>query len=361
MADFLFANLIFNYSGNDPDGQSQAVATLNNNSPILLNPSQYYLFVSRFIVNGYNTPLIVPQVVSNQSNPNLTIYNVALSFNGTFSDPIPIIYVPASNNLPVPSAVGQYQDVSSQYYYIYTYNALCSMINTAFLDALTNLNTKIATGATEAPICYYDINNGITIKAPVANYGQDEFNPTPPNGFVQIYVNAACAPFFNGQNLSLLTNVTNCNWRIMLFPSVSNLSSDGDYFIQPPQNIQESNNVPSIQSYQVVTSMPIVQELSATPATSGITQAVPYNQISILTDLAPDNSNPVGYGTDQLYNQVSSLRLCELSSSDPLILISAKIQWQDQFGRTFPLLLGQGVQCSIKFGFIKKSVYKGIR
>lgn len=361
MGDFIYANLIFNYTGNDPDGVQIASTSLNNQNPILQNPKDYYGLISRFIVSGYNAPLIVPVIQTNQPNPNLTIYNVALGFNGTYSDPIPVIYVPSSTSIPVPGAVGNFQDVSTQYYYIYTYNALCSMLNTAFEEALTNLNGKIGTGCLEAPFIYYDSVNGITIKAPTLFYGQPNYDPTIQNGTIQIYINSPTAPWFNGQTLSLQKNPSGCNWNIMLFNMVSNLSSDGEHFIQPPQSIQESNNVPSIQCYQVQTNMPILQELSGVPLSDGITPAVPYTYTSILTDLAPDNSNSVGYGISQLYNQVSSLRLFEITANQPMYQIDSTIFWQDVYGRTFPLLLSLGVQCSIKFEFIKKSVYKGTK
>ena len=360
MGDFIFANLIFNYTGNDADGQSIATASLINQSPILEKPNDYYGFISRLVVSGFNTPLLIPQIVTNQSNPNLTVYNVALYYNGIYSDPISVIYVPPSNNLQVPSAVGQYQDVSTNYYYIYNYNALCSMFNTAFSTALDNLNGKITTGTGTPPMLYYDPTYGIVLKVPVADYGQDTYSPDLPNDTVQIFINSSSAPFFNGQNLSLLKNTTNCNWRILLYPMVANLSSDGSYYISTPQNLQETNNIPSIQKYQVITNMPIVQEYTAVPQ-SIATPAIPYDQTSILTDLAPDNSNPVSYGTEQIYNQVSSLRLFDITGSKDLYQLSATINWTDQFGRTYPLLLGYGVQASIKFGFIKKSVYKGGR
>lgn len=363
MGDFIYANLIFNYQGSDPDGETPAITSLINQSPILDKPTDYYGLISRFSVSGFNVPLLVPQVIPNQANPNLTTYQVALGYNGIYSDPINIIYVTSSNNIPIPGAVGQYQDVSTSYYYIYTYNALCSMFNTAFLSALVNLQTKVpGLALAESPILYYDTQNGITIKAPVLWYGQQNYTPSPPSTTIGIYVNNFSSPFFNGQNLSLEKNPSGCNWAILLFNiGNSNISSDNLYFIQPPQNIQQTNNVPSIQTFQVQTNMPIAQELSGVPQSEGITPQIPYTYTSLLTDLCPDNSNPVGYGSTQLYNQVSSLRLFELTANQSMYQLDASLFWQDQYGRRFPLLLSVGVQCSLKLEFIKKSVYKGLR
>lgn len=137
-------------------------------APIVKDASQYYFSIIRFAMNGVgkNVPLFIPIIQLNgasvpvQSDPNLTVYNCAipyqrewaytqagtgLSVNKVFtSAPIstPLIYRPETQNIqaaPVPVApAGGFtrQDLSSRYYWVYTYKHFCDLVNETFLSAM---------------------------------------------------------------------------------------------------------------------------------------------------------------------------------------------------------------------------------
>ena len=115
---------------------------------------------------GKNLPLFIPVIQTNgagvppqQANPNLTIYSCAIPYertwaitdntgvnvNRTFTIyPVsnPVIYRPETQNTqyaPVPVAPPTgfaRQDLSTRYYWVYTYKHWCDLVNEAFLSAL---------------------------------------------------------------------------------------------------------------------------------------------------------------------------------------------------------------------------------
>ena len=54
--------------------------TETRNTPLLINPEDYYMSVIRFTLDTPTLPVITPSIQYNQANPNLTIYSVTLSW-----------------------------------------------------------------------------------------------------------------------------------------------------------------------------------------------------------------------------------------------------------------------------------------
>jgi len=138
-------------------------------APIVKDAAQYYFSIIRFSMNGpnKNLPLFIPIIQTNgfnytlQNNPNLTIYYVTIPYQRIWwvtdqSDNVttklftitpastPLIYVPETQNLllaPVPSApTGGFktQDLSTRYYWVYTYKHWVDLVNKTMLSAMQN-------------------------------------------------------------------------------------------------------------------------------------------------------------------------------------------------------------------------------
>jgi len=149
----------------------------SRDAPIVKDASQYYFSIVRFSMNGVgkNLPLFIPIVQTNgagvppqQANPNLTIYNTTIPYqrrwaytqagtgatvNKVFSVyPIssPVIYRPETDNpqfapTPVPPPTGFVrQDLSSRYYWVYTYKHWCDLVNETFLSAMSQTLNSFA-------------------------------------------------------------------------------------------------------------------------------------------------------------------------------------------------------------------------
>jgi len=165
---------------------SNPPATYNEmrDSVLINDSSKYYFSVVRAQINGggLTLPVIIPQIVSNQSNPNLTIYKIGMTLavdyviggvpkTNTFDASSNIIFQPQSTTIPVPPPPigGTTQDLFSEYYYVYDYQHFVDMVNTAFQVIFADFNNQfglwfISEGGsspapkllTTAPYMYYN-------------------------------------------------------------------------------------------------------------------------------------------------------------------------------------------------------------
>jgi hypothetical protein len=139
----------------------------SRDAPIVRDASQYNFSIVRFSMNGpnKNLPLFIPIIQTNgfpfpvQTNPNRTIYyvNVPYQRSWTFTntggvaqtktytiapESSPIIYRPEIQNqliAPVPTAPATgftRQNLSTRYYWVYTYKHWCDLVNEALLTAM---------------------------------------------------------------------------------------------------------------------------------------------------------------------------------------------------------------------------------
>lgn len=366
--DEVYVNLEMTYDGGNVNNQALVFAkkSVTRTSPYLIRPSSYYLSIVRATINLFDAPLMIPLIQTNQSDINLTSYSFQLGYNGTYSDQIFVEYYPTNQFERVPnSPVGPMQDITSGYYYIYDYRTFCNMLNIALASALTNLNGKIATGVTEAPQFYYDQSLGIVLRAIKTGY-QYTSNPsfTPDANFIQIYTDSLTYAFVNGMQVQVLNNGQPDSWVFCMYNQINNSDVAGTHWlIQQQVGQNELNNIPSIQTIQIQTTMPVSSEYSSGPV--GAFSVLSNQQFSqttaILTDITVDNTNSTAYHGTIIYNRVDSLRVYQMDQDSPLFSVNAQIFFTDSYNRTYPLLLSQGVNCSLKLQFIKKSVYDGIK
>lgn len=140
----------------------------SRDAPIVRNASQYYFSIIRFSMNGANKnlPLFIPVIQTNsfvyttQTDPNQTIYSCAIPYQREWyytnaagglgkkpftvtTESIPLIYRSETQNTaaaPVPfvnTITGlKRQDLSTRYYWVYTYKHWCNLVNETFYSAM---------------------------------------------------------------------------------------------------------------------------------------------------------------------------------------------------------------------------------
>lgn len=142
-------------------------------SAIVKDASQYYFSIVRFSMNGpgKNLPLFIPLIQTNgfssplQNDPNLTIYYVSLAYQRewNYTDTLgaaqttiitlapasnPIRYLSETQNIneaPIPSVPAggiTKQDISSRYYWVYSYKHWTTLVNNALNSAMQDLWTN---------------------------------------------------------------------------------------------------------------------------------------------------------------------------------------------------------------------------
>ena len=369
MTDFAYVNLTMSYTGTDPNGSMLANTNVQYNTPIIDRPSDFYMCVSRFIIDGFNVPLIIPLLATGagQTDVNKLAYKFMIAYTDetgitTYSDPINVQYVPNDSRAVVPIAPSGgilSQDLSSNYYYIYTYGDFLTMWNTALSTALTNLGTKITLPIDiTPPKFYFDPSTGINLIADSEFYNKS-LGTTLNNDSFSVFFNGEISTLVNGLPSAYIKNPTDVNNVFLMYDQVNNkyqlpLAGGIMYWLLTMQNIQETSFWTTSTSYQILTNIPIVKEYIQ--GVLGTNQQ--QSQVSsILTDFSPDTSNNVAYHTKLVYNKNDSLRMIQLSSDTPLYTVSASVYFTDNYGRQFPLYIGPNCLVTIKFEFVRKSIY----
>jgi hypothetical protein len=189
LPDYIYYNAdIINAGSSDtgvatPDPQIRFNET--RDSALVRDASQYNFSIIRFTMDGANLdlPLFIPQVQLGEAEgedfTNLTVYGVALPFQQSFhtaEGDVTITVTPDENFViyesetlntrlaPVPrrptTIAGQ--DVSSRYYWVYTYQHWIDLVNTALNTASQNTWTQFGVlwtalgSATPNPYLTYD-------------------------------------------------------------------------------------------------------------------------------------------------------------------------------------------------------------
>jgi len=169
-SDMIYYNAIITSTRTADVGNILPPATIRFNetrdAPIVRDASQYYFSIIRFAMNGIgkNLPLFIPLIQTNgytfqnQSDPNLTIYYVSIAYQQTWNytdingvaqtrtftitpPSVPIEYISETQNnvsapAPSPPATGfTKQDLSTRYYWVYTYKHWAKLVNNSLIVA----------------------------------------------------------------------------------------------------------------------------------------------------------------------------------------------------------------------------------
>jgi hypothetical protein len=160
-----------------PDPQIRFNET--RDTALIKDASQYHFSIVRFTMNGANRdlPLFIPNIQTGQSDVNRTTYAVALSYQQSWNtnlgvvsfnltpDPSFISYVSETQNpvlAPTPRAPITEQDLSSRYYWVYTYQQWLNLVNATLLTAHQATFTAFQTAWATTP--------GLTTPFPYANF-----------------------------------------------------------------------------------------------------------------------------------------------------------------------------------------------
>ena len=170
--EIYYLNLdIINNNRNDGTAPDQPIRFIEaRDAPILKNASKYQFSIIRFAMNGPNLdlPLFIPVVKVNQADPNVTEYECAISYEQTWATTnqpngitiraipptTPLIYISETQNpvfapTPRPPNVSG-QDISTRYYWVYTYQHFVDLVNNTLATAHLNCYNEFVNAWTAA-------------------------------------------------------------------------------------------------------------------------------------------------------------------------------------------------------------------
>jgi len=328
-------------------GQSPIRFNESRDAPIIRDASQYYFSIIRFAMNGpgKNLPLFIPLIQTNgnltptQTDPNLTVYYVSLVYQREWNytttagaaattmitllpPSTPVSYISETQDLrvapvpPSPPTGIEKQDLSTRYYWIYTYKHFVQLVNNTMEAAMNRLwvgfQTAWAAQVTasgsataspyptlasflldqDVPVLYYnEVTNLFEIYGDTRCFnvsGQIRFNQPVSEGIqasLPAFVAPAYAPggaaspssqcfirlFFNDLLFGLLTNFNNTYLGV----------TDGDTIVMPLTQTVRTPVTPSLstdptlytneilftnQQYQnILNNNPVLQNFNAVP------------------------------------------------------------------------------------------------
>ena len=372
-------------------------------TPIIKDASKYNFSIIRFSMNGPNKdlPMFIPVIRTGQANPspsdvNLTIYSITLTLTltgagaGVYNATAPIIYIPETTNTffaPIPELPnsGQLssQDISTRYYWIYTYSHWLICVNNAFMTAQQSLQTQVTSAGgptllTEAPsMTYGPTNNLFSIYADREGYG----------GVNRLSTTESYELWFNNNMFGLFSNFQNT------YVNVANSEKDNLIYtgvIGPFQNIVTVPvGIPTptglksywyiVQDYESTSTLwcpiesivfnssllPLVFEQTGDPVLFGdsndntdATNSRPAFQ-PIITDIALPIENAHAYRQLIYYAPSAEYRLASFQRSRSAInQIDVQVFWKARLdGQLYPVQMFNSSSVSLKLMFRRRGVY----
>lgn len=423
-ADISYYNAsIINNRTNEPydrsvDPQVRFVET--RDTPLLQDASKFHFSIIRFVMSGPNRdlPLFIPVIRTGVDNPtndiNLTIYSVNVSMTLTYPNGAgpaitatvdstqPIIYAPETQDpvlapppLPASVAIGT-QDISTRYYWVYTYSHFLDLVNTAFQACMTDLQSKWATAWTTA---------GGVGAAPTIQTAAPKLTYTPTTNLFTLYtdaygfggssrISAGSATgdenaqlYFNSNMYGLFANFNNTyvalsDERTNLIytgpvgpygglsagvPQALNVQTVGTkhYWVQTQDFESTSSLWSPIESIVFTTTLlPLVSESSGDPVRFGQSTVGEYNNnqsgfVPIVTDIALPLQNAADYKSLIYYAPQAQYRLASFTrSKQPINNIDIQVFWKSRLdGQLYPIQMFNCSSVSIKILFQRRGLY----
>lgn len=355
---------------NDTTGLNNPVPLVFNetrNAPFLMNPSLWHLSIVRFSVDTVGSlPLFIPQVQLGQLDPNLLIYSFTLKYKN-YEYQQYINFQPQDLSVPVPPAPLVFQDLTTSYYFIFSYQRWAYLVNQSLAAAVTALsNLAIAGGdalpSLNPPFIQFDPDGGkCVINADVLGYDKTLAQP------IEIYMNSPMRSLFAGFETDLMGygTVTNGkNYRLSLYnmygTNILNLPTYNA--IQAFQDYTSLGPIGCAVSSIVFTStlLPVSATYTALPKifnsnSTVFLDTVNNNFTNMITDLEIPLANGSEYLPSIYYAPQGEYRLMNMTSNQPLNSIELRVYWRDIYGNLHDLQIGSGCSASVKIMFRKKA------
>ena len=360
-------------------------------SPILDNPSDYFLSIIRFSLDTAGSmPLFIPQVELNSVGPNAvnsTVYYVSVEYKDASGNRAiskqKVLYVPQSNIYPPPQVpITTLNQATDPYYWCNNIQAFICMINEALKLAYLDIITQAPVGlpatwvAGNEPYMLWNAERGIaTLVAQEDIFGQDCLSNGTAEGF--IYFNNPLFILFSSfqaiHNYTfdpnpLTINDGEANYLLKIF---NKKGGAGNNYVAlsatagPPYNALYMEQPYStgatlcpIQSLVFTTTLlPVLPQLIGIPRVlSNYNSSAGQNDnlSNEITDLVVNLVNGTEYFPNVLYLPTAEYRLIDLQSNSPLYGIQISVQWKDVYGIYHDFFLQNGCSCSLKIMFRRK-------
>lgn len=335
-ADVIYFNAIVS---NDSRYSIRCEFDQTRGSTIVDKASDYYMTVARFELPGYFLPALIMPIQEGQDDINLSEYSVTLEYNGETVVQY-LEYESVTLGVNPPTTPG---DNSNEYYNVYSYQQLVSILNTAFSNAFDQFTDTPALAV--APQMVYTSSTKLFTLVVQSDYYADSDDDA-----IKIYMNYQLYPLFEGFHVEEYVGSDgdntedNKDFRFVIAQTTTN-EIDADYYYITQNYISTPNWNPFKRILFIADGMPVQSEL------------IPSNDDAyenVLIDFRPDESSSQDIRSVYQYNPYF-YRLINLVSNSEIRRVAFRIFWEDQDNNLYPLRIPYRQNLSVKFAFIKKS------
>jgi hypothetical protein len=320
------------------------------NNPFINCPDNYFVSIVRFSLQTPSLPVFIPQVLIGQSNVNKLIYEFAMVntvTNAFFSQNV--TYTPSNKTIPSPSPPLTFQDLTTEYYFVFTVPQWIKMLN----DTLQSIATA---GGIEAGFFNFDVDTSL-----LKFYAPQSWGLT-----YKLYCNNQLQTLldsfqFNYEATPASTNLGDM-WNLLVYndnyTNTSTLNAVNYYIMKQSSTILPLLN--PIKSIVFTTGLfPIQASLTSPPKVFGadanlFSNGNNSNISPIITDFEVNPSNGNTYKEQIQYIPTGEYRLIDLYGQSPVSTLELTVMWKDHFGGLHHFKLNSGCSCDIKIMFRRK-------
>lgn len=356
----IFVNInIVNPSTNTFSQNASVSKTLN--TPLVDNPSEYNLIISRFSIPGTAIPLFhfFAQPFPN-TDVNVGVYTITIGYNGNFTAPINLRWLPQTFTQPIIPAFSLMnisQIETDPYYFDYSYVNIATMVTSALRTAILAGIGFLPAGV-DAYMIYNNQSGFYSLLGTQNMYHSS--NPFDPLN-VQIWFNTPLYQLFTGFK-SIHNSFNSGNGRDELILIENNLNN--------APNTQDGFN-PNIPAgyYQIQTEynsdstlvalrriLMVSNSFGGVVPQSEVNTSANNSYLNVITDFVPVSSVQTGsYRSAFQYYVQSEFYRRMLTNTNSLSNLSIDFYWYGRTGTVLqPLILNPGDALSIQFIFERK-------
>ena len=330
--------------------------------PYLQNPSDYYGAIVNFSLDNTSIPVFIVGIQNGQSNPNLTVYNVSLSYQGsTITEPV--IFVPQDLTAQVPNPPSSYPDglayYGGGYYNIYSYAYFTSLVNTALAGAYVSLRAlQPSLPINSSPVISYDPATQLFTVTVIDALYNSSLGPA-----ISVYLNPPLLHLYSFVPSSSVS-LGNVNEELLIinnYIGVLDSTSGKRAITQELSSIQFWSPASCIT---ITTDfLPVNRVIIATPQLYAQDNSLLIPNNNALTQpILLEYSVPDAIYTKTInYNPTAQYQFFDMMSDTPLYNIDFKFWFRSKSGVLFPIYLNSGSSVSLKLGFFKKDKFSMLK
>lgn len=349
----------------------------NNNMPLTLSYSRdsnflnntfmYKVAVSKMSLDTFGClPLMLPKMlIGNDENGNLNtdVNKLAYSFTLQYYVDETHIYevrkfvefIP-QNNTTAPTSYN-YQDTTTDYYYLYSYDYFVKLLNNTLESCYNALNSSVSGGISSYAPFITLADNTLIFNGDKTKY---DINNTSK---ISIYVNTPMYELLNGFQFNKVNLGNGKNYLLNLTSENSNVLSLDSYDALTQIQIYSSlSNWNPVQCIVLTTSNIPIEEQILSPLQIQEPKSNNYSQgnkqsLKILTNFDIDlTDNPTGYLPQISYGTSNNYRFVDMTNTMQFNTIDITFYWIDHYQRQHQMYLAPQAKCNIDLVFVNKNL-----